>query len=101
MLTERHYREYGGFFSAEANDGSGVGFPGTALFASFAIGVYAVRENVERVFVDGEAAFLGDFLLPAFDFLVVELFDTSARRSRCSLLTSSPSSGWTAYGCAG
>ena len=28
--------------------------------------------------MDGEAAFLGDFLLSAFDFLVVELFDVSA-----------------------
>jgi hypothetical protein len=43
-----------------------------------AIRLLAVAVDGEGVFGDLEAAFQGDLMLAAFDFLVVELFDVAA-----------------------
>ena len=43
-----------------------------------AIGLHAFNVKIHGMRLDGKAPLLGDFLLPALDFLVVELLDVPA-----------------------
>ena len=48
------------------------------FFLAVAVGLLAIHVEVEGVFLDLETPLGGDFILPPFDFGVVELFDPTA-----------------------